>query len=180
MGGRPISASALADGDTGTYKSAQEAAIAGLRSLKQQNAEWGGGVLYNPATGMYAYTQPTSQGDGYHFSARIQMPRGWQLSAIFHTHPSGDNSLMFSGDDVNMAQQLKVPSYILPADDNKIRLFDPTASKVVASHLDPSKTYFNGSIVSESPATDPSVSTSSPQALAQALAAQAAQQTGVK
>ncbi len=37
---------------------------------------------------------------------------------------------MFSDDDINVSQKLKAPSYILARDDNKIKMFDPTSSKV--------------------------------------------------
>lgn len=150
-------ASTLADGDLGTYDTAQAAAIAGLRSIKETTSEYGGGVLYNPGTKKYSYTQPVGQGDGSHFGARIAVPQGWQLDSIYHTHPKGPQSSVFSMDDVNMAQQLNKPSYILPLADNTIRKFDPSDSEsnhVVRKGFDPSASYAPGVPIYEGPAID--------------------------
>lgn len=143
--------SSLKDGDLGTYDSANAAAIAGLRSITEEQAELGGGVLFNPKTGKYAYTQPVGQGKGAHFSAAISVPAGWQLKALYHTHPKGDNSTWFSQDDISMAHQLKLPSYILPRADNKIRMFEPGKTPVTrgsGSQSDPHE-YSTGSDVDE-------------------------------
>src|SRR5262245_59477351 len=132
-------ASALATNDAGSYDSAQDAAIAGLRSINDSTAEFGGGVLYNPATQKYAYTLPVGSGNGEHFAARVQVPQGWQLQALYHTHPKGPESTVFSADDVDMAGQLKMPSYILPLQDNKVRKFDPASSAIVKNSRDPTR-----------------------------------------
>lgn len=148
--------SALKDGDQGNYDTVESAAIAGLRSVTGQDMEYGGGILQNKQSGKYAYTQPVGQGQGSHFGARVQVPQGWQMSATFHTHPNGPNSTNFSGDDVNMAQQLKMPSYILPYQDNTIRKFDPAdrASNHVYNSGDPDRAYAPGVSVTEGPIPD--------------------------
>jgi hypothetical protein len=117
--------SALAQGEQGSYATAEAAAVAGLRSIANQNTEVGGGVLYNNQNQKYAYTQPVGQQNGAHFGAAIQVPSGWKMQALYHTHPVGAQSTLFSDDDTNMANQLKVPSYILPRQDDTIRRFDP-------------------------------------------------------
>ena len=83
------------------------------------------------------------------------MPQGWSLHSTYHVHPSGDRSTQFSDDDINTAKQLKAPSYVLALDDNKIRMFDPTSSKVLRDFSDKNnmRSYSNGSLVDETPPT---------------------------
>jgi proteasome lid subunit RPN8/RPN11 len=112
-----------------TYPTASAAAVAALRGIDVTKFERGGGILFNKDQGVYAATEPVGQNDESHFSAAVAVPKGWTLHSTYHTHPSGENSTMFSGDDISTAQQLKAPSYILARDDNKIRVFDPATSK---------------------------------------------------
>ncbi|HTV97797.1 MAG TPA: hypothetical protein VME42_17500 [Steroidobacteraceae bacterium] len=113
-----------------TYPTANAAAVAALRSITNKQFERGGGILYNKEQNVCAATEPVGQNDGSHFVAAVGVPKGWQLNSTYHTHPSGDRSTQFSDDDINTAQQLKAPSYVLARDDNKIRMFDPASSKV--------------------------------------------------
>lgn len=61
------------------------------------------------------------------------MPAGWQLDSLYHTHPQGPQSSLFSEDDISTAQRRKVPTYVLSRYDNRIRSFDPATSKVSKS-----------------------------------------------
>jgi len=164
MGKPPVSR--LPDGYQ-TYPTADAAAAAALRGITEKQYERGGGILYNKEQNVYAATSPVGQSDGSHFAAAVGMPKGWELHATYHTHPSGDRSTQFSEDDINTAQQLKVPSYILPFDDNKVHMFDPSSSKVLkdttaASGRFPVK-YSLGSVVDETPPeTPPSVASADP------------------
>lgn len=146
-----------------TYPTADAAAAAALRGVTVKNFESGGGVLYNKEQNVYAATQPVGQADGEHFAASVSVPKGWQLHSTYHTHPSGPRSTQFSDDDISTAQQLKVPSYVLALDDNKIRVFDPASSKVA---IDTNKRfnnrYSNGSVVDETPPTPPVATEPSP------------------
>jgi hypothetical protein len=155
MAAKRPNASALAQGDTGTFDSVESAATAGLRSINDRSTEFGGGVLYNPQTKKYAYTVPTGDGNGEHFSARIQVPQGYQLQGLFHSHPTGADSTAFSNDDINMANQLKMPSYILPYADNKIRRFDPGKTSINRNVMNPDRTMAYGAIVNENPQPQP-------------------------
>ena len=150
--------SQLADKDVGSYDSHESAAIAALAALRggDKSVERGGGILYNPQSQKYAFTQPVGQLDGAHFSASIAVPHGWQLSALYHSHPAGQQSTLFSDDDIAQAKQLKIPSYILAHYDDKIRAFDPVTSAVTRSVNGSSSV---GSLVDESP---PPPSASSP------------------
>jgi hypothetical protein len=159
VGNKPAP-SALAAGEKGSYPSVEAAAIAGLRSIpKGGSNEVGGGVLLNQQNGQYAFTQPVGQSNGYHFGAAVQVPQGWQLQGIYHTHPSGPSSTHFSSDDVNMANQLKVPSYILPADDDTIRRLDP-GKQPDHSAFNPSQSYSYGATVKE-PQSSPALTSAS-------------------
>lgn len=113
-----------------TYPTPSAAAVAALRGITNKNNETGGGILYNKEQNTYAATEPVGQGDGAHFAAAVSVPQGWKLHSTYHTHPQGPRSTQFSDDDINTAQQLKAPSYILTLADNKIRTFDPASSKV--------------------------------------------------
>jgi hypothetical protein len=156
-----------------TYPTPGAAAVAALRSITNKNTETGGGILYNKEQNVYAATAPVGQSDGSHFSAAVGVPQGWQLHSTYHTHPSGYRSTQFSDDDINMANQLKAPSYVLARDDNKIRVFDPSSTKVQtdtgAGAMGKNK-FSYGSLVDESPPTLPSTQTAdaSPQASAPA------------
>lgn len=133
-----------------TYDTAESAVLAALGALRTGNKhiEAGGAVLLSP-TGKYAFTQPVGQRDGGHFSAELQIPQGWKLASLYHNHPAGQQSTMFSGDDIAQAKQLGIPSYILSHADNRIRRFDPTSSSVIRSD----GTYFSpGALVDEPPA----------------------------
>lgn len=161
--------SALGDGYV-TYPSADQAAMAALRSIQEKHVETGGAVLFNPQAGHYAYTQPVGKNDTGHFSAAVQVPPGWQMAALFHTHPVGARSTEFSPDDIDMARQLKVPSYILPLYDGKVRSFDPASSPVSKSPQGP---FAVGSVVEDAPppaaaaAADPAAAKQLAQALMQ-------------
>jgi len=146
-----------------TYPTAREASAAALRGIDTKKFERGGGVLYNKEQNIYAATEPVGQNDGSHFAAAVSIPKGWSLDSTYHSHPSGKRSTQFSEDDISTAQQLKVPSYVLAYDDNKIRMFDPASSKVSKDDFgDKMSTarVSNGSIVDETPsAPPPSVAT---------------------
>jgi len=146
-----------------TYPTAREASAAALRGIDTKKFERGGGVLYNKEQNIYAATEPVGQNDGSHFAAAVSIPKGWELDSTYHSHPSGKRSTQFSEDDISTAQQLKVPSYVLAYDDNKIRMFDPASSKVSKDNFgDKMSTarVSNGSIVDETPsAPQPSTAT---------------------
>lgn len=117
----------------GTFDTREQAQIAALRSIRERKVETGGAILFNPASGQYAYTATVGQEDAAHFWAAVRVPAGWQLDSLYHTHPQGPQSSLFSEDDISTAQRLKVPSYVLSRYDNRIRRFDPASSRVSKS-----------------------------------------------
>jgi hypothetical protein len=142
-----------------TYPTPSAAAVAALRGITSKTNESGGGVLYNKEQNVYAATEPVGQSDGAHFAAAVSVPQGWQLHSTYHTHPVGPRSTQFSDDDINTAQQLKAPSYVLARADDKVRMFDPASSKISKDQSSGdmlAKTRFsNGSVVDETPPAPP-------------------------
>lgn len=159
MSNKPVP-SKLAD-QYQTYPTQDAAASAALRGISEQKFERGGGILYNKDQNAYAATAPVGQSDGTHFAAAVGVPQGWTLQSTYHTHPSGQRSTQFSDDDINTAQQLKVPSYILARDDNKVRMFDPASSKIQRDSGGDrfANRFSSGSVVDETPPTPPAPQT---------------------
>lgn len=141
----PVSALAK---DAQLYPSRTEAALAAVNTARggDRHVEVGGGILFNPQTRQYAYTTPAGMSQDAHFGTRVQFVQPWQLDSIYHSHPSAPRSTQFSQDDIDIAQRLGVPSYILTRYDNKVRLFDPATSPVVKS---PEGNFSPGTVVDE-------------------------------
>lgn len=117
-----------------SYASPLLAAMAALSSAQQQkqNSEWAGGVFQN-GQGQYQYTVPQA-GSESHFDLKLSVPKEDKLSALYHTHPKYDangqdvgqkSDEMFSPNDVQVADQLKVPSFIWTGYDGKNREYVP-------------------------------------------------------
>lgn len=92
------------------YDTEQLAAEAGLATAVEQSQvlEQAGGIAF--FDGKYFPTNAVSNNDPEHFAIRIQF-KG-KLTGIFHTHPNGTSSDSFSKDDKNVAEKMKVHSYI--------------------------------------------------------------------
>ena len=87
------------------------------------------GILYKTPSGKYVYST-TLQGDGDHFELRAGVPKGHSIAGIVHTHPTDDPaSQVFSQNDIDVASQLKVPSYVRFLHDNSTRKFVPGVTK---------------------------------------------------
>ena len=126
--------SALSD-SFGSFDTREAAQIAALRRISENRVEAGGAVLFNPCTQQYVYTANVGQQDAAHFEAAVRVPPGWQLDSLYHTHPQGPQSSVFSQEDIRVARRLNVPSYMLSRYDNKIRKFDPATSRIVQSAI---------------------------------------------
>lgn len=141
-----------------TYPTADAAAVAALRGIDNKREERGGGILYNKEQNVYAPTEAVGQSGDSHFQAVLSVPKGWQLHSTYHTHPAGQLSTQFSDNDIDTAKQLKAPSYVLAREDDKVRMFDPTSSKV-QSDAGPAGfgrvRFATGSLVDETPPKAP-------------------------
>jgi hypothetical protein len=119
--------------------SKDQAAVTGLNNATQvtQGREMGGAIFQNPQ-GQYCYSIPVGGTQDSHFHLRAQSTPEQQLVGIFHTHPAGspENST-FSPDDVKVANQLKLTSYIKALQSGAVKRYDPgvTPTQSVGSGL---------------------------------------------
>lgn len=83
------------------------------------------GVLFQRPDGKYGRSTTIASTQHDHFKLSAQVPQGHKIAGIFHTHLGSDrNAQFFSPDDIEMANQLKVPSYIRFAD-GSVRKYVP-------------------------------------------------------
>ncbi len=123
------------DPDANWDPSLDTSAIYALRRLDPKSATESAGVIYQNADGKYAGSIPVSQNLRDAFALRAQIPKGFKMAGIYHTHPSDDqDSQYFSPKDVQIAEQLKIPSYVLFQHDGSIRSYTPgkTATRRVS------------------------------------------------
>lgn len=101
------------------------AAQAALTGIDHPNGNEQAGVILKGPDGKFYPTAPVSNGQDQ-FSLRLELQHGWSIAGIYHNHP-GDNegAQYFSPDDIRVANQFKVPSYILFAKDKAIRSYTP-------------------------------------------------------
>lgn len=71
------------------------------------------GAIYETRDGQYHVTEPTLSPNDRHFTIRVRMPKDAHIVALWHTHDVAPNSELFSQDDINTANALNVPSYVL-------------------------------------------------------------------
>jgi hypothetical protein len=115
------------------FASVDVAATQALRSVINLTdcREYAGAIIEQ--AGVYTYTTPVASHKDT-FTLRLTLTRGMHLAAIYHTHPrcnAGAETLVFSPNDVTVAKQLHVPSYIGAAYDHSVRRFDPATDKTV-------------------------------------------------
>jgi hypothetical protein len=102
-----------------------------------------GGVIFE-RDGKFFYSPPANEakrGRGVtdsrkgQFRVKVQVPKGAKVRGVYHNHPSHSgrsSGPVFSPDDVNMSNQLGVPSYITFG--GEMRVFDPSAGDKVDGH----------------------------------------------
>jgi len=103
-------------------------ALHGISDGDQESA----GLLMQHPNGQYFSTTPIPSQQHDHFALRAMVQKGWKIAGIYHTHPGNDaDGQLFSPDDLQVAAQLKVPSYIKFMKDGAIRKYVPgqTASE---------------------------------------------------
>lgn len=88
------------------------------------------GILYKTEDGQYCWTLPVTTSQD-RFDIKAKMPPNATLAGIYHTHSvdgtKGVNKLdaQFSPEDVHVADQLKVPSYIKVLRNDRILGYTP-------------------------------------------------------
>jgi proteasome lid subunit RPN8/RPN11 len=96
-----------------------------LQSLDHGNTESAGLLLQHP-NGQYFHTTPITSLEHDHFALRAALQKGWKIAGIYHTHPGDDaDGQVFSPNDLQVAAQLKVPSYIRFLKDGAVRKYVP-------------------------------------------------------
>jgi proteasome lid subunit RPN8/RPN11 len=119
--GMPVSALS----ETGHYDALQDAAVAALRAAAAQSEkfEYAGALVRSDAG--YFYTDAVTAHGEADIRYGVRVPEGFTLAGIYHTHPSGDGSILFSPTDVRQARSLGLPSFIGVLDDDSVRVFEP-------------------------------------------------------
>lgn len=85
-----------------------------------------GGVLLQSPDGKYSYTTPVDQSE-HGGSLGVHHPPGWKVAGIFHSHLANDtyDKNQFSDTDLDQANKLNVPSYVLFQNSGDIRAYRP-------------------------------------------------------
>lgn len=127
---KPPPSPLILDGSSPAFASADEAANAFAATLgpKGQATERAG-VLLKDTDGRYRYST-TTEGTNDSFQLRAAIPKGYSFAGIMHAHPGQDErGQVFSPDDINAANNLKVPSYIRFLDSGEVRKYVPGLTK---------------------------------------------------
>lgn len=115
------------------FRSADDAAVDALNSIKDPSREMGG-VIYRSPDNYYRYTDPTGSKQRDHFEITVAFPKNAKGEAIYHSHPQFDKgdsmAEYFSGDDIKSAHDLKMLSYIKALQSGNIRKYEDGKSAV--------------------------------------------------
>lgn len=104
-----------------------QTAVSALNNIAATNREEGGAIFQNEK-GEYCYSIPVGSGQAGKFTLRARSTPEQKLVGIYHTHPEGGldgQDQNFSSDDVEMADQLKMASYIKALKDGTIKKYEP-------------------------------------------------------
>lgn len=87
-------------------------------------------ILIQKPDGSYAYSTVAHQKDHDNFALQAAIPHGHKLAGIVHSHPGDDdNGQVFSPHDLDVADQLKVPSFVRFLKDDSVRSYTPGKTK---------------------------------------------------
>ena len=108
------------------FDSLDQAAHEVSKDFGKQNKIEQSAALFKRPDGKYIYSDAVTNSDHDNFGMRIQLPKGTTLAGIVHSHPGNDDlGQYFSSNDIDVANQLKVPSYIRFLRDDSIRRYTP-------------------------------------------------------
>lgn len=117
------------------FQSADDAAIHALNKVTEPQYEMGG-VIYQDNRGMYSFSDPAGDKRTGKFKVEASIPKSATPKAIYHTHPGyGDAAALaesFSDDDIKVANQLKMMSYIRAMDSGNIKKYEPGHTPVTS------------------------------------------------
>jgi hypothetical protein len=137
--------------ETVEYNSADDAARAALTEIFDSvttNSNEMAGVIVQIGSKFF-YTEPVGSSEYGHFNVRASYPKNAKVVAIYHDHPGIEKlAEFFSIDDVNVAMELNLVSYIGIVDSHNIRRFTPGKSaRISASGSLTSAKYSAGSVI---------------------------------
>jgi len=99
------------------------------------------GVIYKRPDGKFCGSTPVTQHLRDDFALQARMKKGDSLAGIYHVHPGTDDAgQVFSPHDIEVANQLKVPSYVFFQKDNSVRKYVPGATATRIMQLPGSRT----------------------------------------
>lgn len=118
------------------YPSIDAAGTAALKesAKKSERIEYGG-CLYQIGD-KFMHTQPVTNGKRDEFTASCQLESGGQLVGIFHTHPA-DLNAHFSVEDIHIANELQVVSYVGALSTNEIIRYIPGRTRTRCPESNP-------------------------------------------
>ena len=159
--------------DAQWFDSAEAAAHAATQN-SDPKIEKAGFIVSRP-DGKFAFSTPATQDNHDNFAFRAQIQQGHKLAGLYHNHPGNDSDAdSFSPRDVNVANKLKVPSFIRVNSTNTVRRYTPGKSPTFTAQVragDDGATASMGEVVPPPQAAAPTA-TAVPGMLAQAVAAQ--------
>lgn len=162
---KPLPLAVTLDGASPSYKTADGAADAVSKAFPAQKDNEQAAVIFQRPDGTYGYSTVAPQTDHDNFSLRAQIPTGHKLAGIVHSHPGADAyGQVFSPRDLEVADQLKVPSFIRFNSDSSIRRYVPgttsTQKTQVSGNRFGLKTAYGDTIAQEPVQVDPDSSPS--------------------
>lgn len=111
------------------YDTPKEAVIAALKEAIPKSSQFEhAGALYEK-DGKFFFTEPKSNGENDSVKVKVRFPKGAKLVALYHTHPDGRRSEVFSPNDIAIATQLDIP-YFMGHVNGTVRVFKPGVSEV--------------------------------------------------
>lgn len=155
--------------DAQWFDSAEAAAHAATQN-SDPKVEKAGFIVSRP-DGKFAFSTPATQDSHDNFAFRAQIQQGHKLAGLYHNHPGNDSDAdSFSPRDVNVANKLKVPSFIRVNSTNTVRRYTPGKSTTFAAQIHAGDDGVMASMGDVVPPPAPSASPSAPGLLAQAAA----------
>jgi len=110
---------------------AAKAALGEVTTISESKFYEFGGLIYKHA-GRFYYSTPYSSLDDKGFKIVAKIPAAAAIIAVYHNHPKVDaHAEYFSPDDVKVATDMHVLSYIYVNASQEIRRFDPDQARLV-------------------------------------------------
>ena len=119
----------LVDPNSPAFSDTHAAARAIGNNFSDKGGEQAAAIIKG-TDGQYRYTTSVP-GTQDNFSMHVGLRQGESLAGIMHSHPGTDNDAkVFSPNDIDTANQLKVPSYVqFSGQNNAIRMYTPGVTK---------------------------------------------------